>query len=339
LDSEIVDRKDGLGVRFVRLIILEILMMTEKYISLGKTELNISQIGLGTMQWGDIKITDKSDTNIDKDIREVFLVTLDAGINFFDTAEIYGNGRSETYLGRYLKEISSNIVVATKFMPFPWRFSKGELRSALVKSLKRLGLSHVDLYQMHWPLPLVSIQSWMDAMSDAVADGLIRAVGVSNYSPSQTSSAFEALAKHHIPLASNQVKYSLLDRSPERSGLVELCKKLGVTIIAYSPLEKGILTGKYTPNNLPTGIRSWRYNKTYLIKIRPLIDALHEIGEAHAGMTPAKVALNWLICKGAVPIPGARNKAQALENVGGLGWKLSQEEVARMDRISYDVTR
>jgi aryl-alcohol dehydrogenase-like predicted oxidoreductase len=312
--------------------------LAEKFVPLGKTQINISPIGLGTMQWGDIKINDQSDSNVDKDIREVFQATLDAGINFFDTAEIYGNGRSETHIGKYLEEISNNVVVATKFMPFPWRLTKGELRSALRKSLKRLGLSHVDLYQIHWPIPPIPIQSWMDAMSDAFADGLIRAVGVSNFSPYQTSLAFEALARRRITLASNQVKYSLLDRNPERSGLVELCKKLEVTIIAYSPLEKGILTGKYTPTNLPPDLRSWRYNKTCLMRIAPLTDALHEIGEAHAGMTPVKVALNWLICKGAVPIPGAKNKKQALENAGGLGWQLSTEEVARLDRISDDVT-
>jgi aryl-alcohol dehydrogenase-like predicted oxidoreductase len=313
--------------------------VVEKYIALGKTGINITPIGLGCMQWGDIKLTDKLNSQADKDIREAFRVSLDRGINFFDTAEMYGNGRSEIHLGKYLKEILKNIVIATKFMPFPWRLSKGELRSALLKSLKRLGLSRVDLYQMHWPFPPVGIRSWMEAMSDAVADGLIRAVGVSNYSPTQTTFAFDALDKHHIPLASNQVKYSLLDKKPDRSGLVDLCRKLNITIIAYSPLEKGILTGKYTPDNLPSGNRSWIYNKKYLTKIEPLLSTLHEIGEAHTGKTSAQVALNWLTSKGAVPIPGARNKKQADENSGGLGWQLSSEEVARLDRVSDELTQ
>jgi len=312
--------------------------MTEKYIPLGKTAINISPIGLGLMQWGDIKLPDENNAQVSKDIQEIFKVTLGAGINFFDTAEMYGNGRSEINLGKCLKDISSNIVVATKFMPFPWRLTKGELRSALLRSLKRLGLTHVDLYQVHWPIPPVSIKSWMDAMSDVVNDGLIRAVGVSNYSPAQTTIAFEALDKHHIPLASNQVKYSLLDRHPEHSGLVELCRKLDITIIAYSPLEKGILTGKYTSNNVPSDFRSWRYNKTYLTKIEPLLYMLHEIGEAHASMTPARVALNWLICKRAVPIPGARKMVQAQENAGSLGWRLSDEDINRLDKISDQVT-
>ena len=219
-------------------------------------------------------------------------------------------------------------------MPFPWRFSKGELRTALLKSLKRLGLTKVDLYQMHWPFPPVPIKTWMEEMSDAVADGLIRAVGVSNYSPSQTEMAYDALAIHGIPLASNQVRYNLLHRRPEGNGLVQLCNKLGITVIAYSPLEKGILTGKYTVNNIPSGMRSWRYNKSYLDKIEPLIKILREIGKDHAGMTPGQVSLNWLTSKGVLPIPGARKKTQAKENAEAMGWQLSIEEVARLDKIS-----
>jgi aryl-alcohol dehydrogenase-like predicted oxidoreductase len=314
-------------------------IMIDAMIQLGRTGIDISPLGLGTMQWGDIKYTVQSGSNIDQYIRGAYQESLASGITFYDTAEMYGSGISELYLGRYLREISDKVVVATKFMPFPWRLTKGELRSALLCSLKRLGINHVDLYQMHWPIPPVKISSWMDAMADAVADGLIRAVGVSNYSTSQTQRAFDALAKRQIPLASNQVKYSLLDRHPESSGLVDLCKKLEVTLIAYSPLEKGILTGKYSPGNLPQGFLAWRYNKTYLKKIDPIITVLHEIGETYGGKGSAAVALNWLICKGVVPIPGARNQKQAQDNAGALGWKLSNDEVDRLDRISDQVSR
>ncbi len=312
--------------------------MIEDRINLGKTNLSITPMGLGIMQWGAIKISDQPDGNSDRDIHGAFQAALEAGINFFDTAEMYGSGRSESYLGRYLKEVPNNIVVATKFMPFPWRLSKGELRSALVRSLERLGLDHVDLYQMHWPIPPIRINTWMDEMADVYTEGLIRAVGVSNYFPSQTRTAFEALAKRNIPLASNQVKYNLLHRSPERGGLTDLCRELGVTIIAYSPLERGILTGKYSQDNLPKGRLAWRYNRAFLIKIEPLFAALHEIGKAHGGKSPAQIALNWLMCKGTVPIPGARNQQQAQENSGAMGWQLSAEEVERLDKISNEVS-
>ena len=334
-----MSRNYELGVRFGEFIVAEYLWMTDNYISLGKTEISISPMGLGTMQWGDVKLSNLPKAEVDNGINEIFQSTLDAGINFLDTAELYGNGRSEINLGKCLKKSTNKIIIATKFMPYPWRLTKGELRSAVLRSLKHLGINQVDLYQMHWPFPPVPIRSWMEAMSDAIADGLIRAVGVSNYSTSQTTIAYDTLEKHHIPLASNQVKYSLLDRRPERSGLVDLCKKLNITIIAYSPLEKGILTGKYTPNNLPQGLRAWNYNKAFMIKVKPLMDALHKVGKAHAGMTPAKVALNWLICKGIVPIPGARNAHQAQENAGGLGWRLSEDEVARLDKISDEVAK
>lgn len=313
-------------------------MAIEDLINLGQTEIKISRIGLGIMQWGKIEL-EPAEASINEDVLAIYLTSLDNGINFIDTAEMYGSGKSEIHLGRCLKSLPKNFVIATKFMPFPWRLTKGELRSALLRSLGRLGISHVDLYQMHWPIPPVPIKSWMEAMADVVSDGLIRAVGVSNYSRSQTSRAFEALARHHIPLASNQVKYSLLDRRPEKNGLVDVCHALGVTVIAYSPLEKGILTGKYTPEHLPPDDRSWRYNRYYLNKIQPLMDAIHQIGEAHNGMTFAQVALNWLVSKGIVPIPGARTQMQALENAGSLGGQLTAEEITSLDNISDEVTR
>ncbi len=313
--------------------------MPDDYIELGKTGIRISPIGIGIMQWRDISVDDAV-PSVNKDVLDIYQTTLSGGINFFDTAEAYGNGLSEIHLGKCLKESPpENIVLATKFMPYPWRLTRRELRQALQRSLKRLGIPRVDLYQMHWPFPPVPIPVWMEVMADAVSDGLIGAVGVSNYSPSQMRQAYDVLAMRKIPLASNQVKYSLLDRHPERSGLVELCQKLGVTIIAYSPLEKGILTGKYSSENIPNGYRAWRYNKNYLLKIKPLFEVLLQIGKAHNGKTTSQVALNWLTCKGAVPIPGARNMAQAKENCGGLGWKLTGEEIARLDKISGEVTR
>lgn len=267
----------------------------------------------------------------------MYATSLDLGINFFDTAEIYGNGRSELHLGMLLQGKSENLVIATKFMPFPWRLSKGEIRRALVHSLRRLGLAYVNLYQMHWPFPPVPIKTWMDAMADMVADGLVRAVGVSNYSVRQVEIALEALSKHGIPLASNQIRYNLLDRRPETNGMLDYCNKAGITVISYSPLEIGILTGKYTPDNPPTGLRLWRYNRSFLEKLAPLLDELKNIGEACGGRTPAQVSLNWLIARGTVPIPGARVAAQARENAGAMGWKLTQQQVDILDEISAKI--
>ncbi|NTU62377.1 MAG: aldo/keto reductase [Chloroflexi bacterium] len=209
------------------------------------------------------------------------------------------------------------------------------------ESLNRLGLSQVDLYQIHWPYTPVSVETWMEALADAVEAGLTRAVGVSNFSPSQTIRAHAALARRGIPLASNQVEYSLLDRKPETSGLIKVCRDLGVTVIAYSPIAKGTLSGKYTPAKVPTGLFRRKYTPDLLIRIQPLIDLLREIGQAHgvanSAKSPSQVSLNWLICKGTVPIPGAKNLRQAQENFGAVGWRLTDEEVAKLDEVSKRV--
>ncbi len=314
--------------------------MTQDRIQLGNTNITISPLGIGTWAWGDAWMWGFGrEGYAEDDIRAAFDQTLDAGVNFFDTAEVYGLGKSERFLGRFVRESGKTVVVASKFFPFPWRWGKGAFRRALRHSLRRLGLSHIDLYQMHFPLPPVSVETWMDAMADAVEAGLIRAVGVSNYDMQQMGRAHNALAERGIPLASNQVFYSLLHRDPEFNGVLKTCQDLNVTLIAYSPLEKGMLTGKYTPETPPPGVRKRIYDRDYLENIQPVLALMREIGEAHAGKTLAQIALNWLICKGVVPIPGAKNARQAVSNAGALGWRLSEDEVAALEQASADAVR
>ena len=225
-------------------------------------------------------------------------------------------------------------MIATKFMPFPWRFWRGALLSALRGSLKRLGLERVDLYQMHMPLPPVSVDTWMDGMSEAHQKGLIGAVGVSNYNQIQMLRAFVCLSREGIPLVSNQVEYSLLNRKVEKNGLLKLCQERGLTMIAYSPLGMGLLTGKYTLENPMKGVRGRRFGRDYMVKMQPLLLLLRRIGAEHDNRSPAQVALNWVICKGALPIPGAKTTSQAEQNAGALGWRLSADEVGQLDDAS-----
>ncbi len=303
-------------------------------IPLGPTDLRISPIGIGTWAWGDRIWWGYGRGYTDTDLRAAFQASLEAGIHFFDTAEVYGLGRSERLLGRFIREAGRPVVVATKFFPFPWRLGRRSLLRALRGSLKRLGMQQVDLYQIHWPFPPVLIETWMDALADAVEAGLVRAVGVSNYSVEQMQRAHEALARRGVPLASNQVEYSLLQRGPERNGLMALCRELKVTLIAYSPLGMGLLTGKYTPERPPAGLRGRRLGRQRLLQAQPLVGLLREIGQAHGGKTPAQVALNWVICKGAVPIPGAKNARQAEDNAAAAGWRLTEEEIVALDEAS-----
>jgi len=179
----------------------------------------------------------------------------------------------------------------------------------------------------------------METMAEAVESGLALAAGVSNFSPEQMRQAHAALAKHNIALACNQVDYSLLNRAPERSGLASVCRELNVTLVAYRPVSGGLLTGKYTPQNPPQGRRGWMTSRGTLARLQPLVGLLRQIGEAHGGKSPSQVALNWVICKGALPIPGAHSVKHVQENAGAMGWRLSDEEVARLDSTEESLHR
>lgn len=299
--------------------------------------LHAVEMGVGTWQWGDRIVWNYDSSHNEDFIRAAFNVSLEQGIRLFDTAEIYGNGQSERLLGQLLKETNLPVLVATKFMPFPWRLERKSLLRALKHSLNRLGLESVDLYQIHWPFPIVSIEKWMSAMAEAVQQGLARTVGVSNYNYAQMMRAFSALERRSIPLASNQVEYSLLNRKIEKNGLLKRCQELGIRVIAYSPLAMGLLTGKYGPENPPPGLRGRKY-ASQLKRLKPLLNLMTEIGREHENKSCAQVALNWCICKGTLPIPGAKNAEQALINAGALGWRLTEEEVARLDHASESVT-
>jgi aryl-alcohol dehydrogenase-like predicted oxidoreductase len=314
----------------------------EKLISLGSTDVCVSPLGLGTWQWGDRLIWGYGATHTDRDLHDALQASLETGVNLLDTAEVYGRGRSERLLGAYLQEWreqsgTAHPVVATKFMPFPYRLRKGALRSALLASLDRLKMDRIDLYQVHWPLPPVPIEVWADALAEVVEGGLARSVGVSNYNVARMSRAHAVLSRRGIPLASNQVEYHLLDRRVERNGVVELCRALRISVIAYCPLAKGLLTGKYGPEAPPPGLRGRLTSRARLGAIQPLVTLMRTIGQDHDGKSPAQVALNWIIAKGAIPIPGAKNGRQARENGSAMGWRLTDSEVAALDLASDGV--
>ena len=292
------------------------------------------EMGIGTWSWGDRLYWGFGRGYDEKGLRDAFHWLMRSGVNFFDSAEVYGQGKSEEMLGRFMAEVEAPVRIATKFMPLPWRLSRKALLRALRKSLKRLGVDSVELYQMHWPLKPVTIETWMQAMAEAVQEGLVKSVGVSNYNCEQTQRAYDALITEGVTLATNQVEYHLLNRGIEKDGLVKLSQDLGMRLIAYSPLASGVLTGKYTPENPMQGMRANRYDKDTLEKVQPLIRMLNRIGGAHEGKTAAQVALNWVICKGLIPIPGVKTLAQAQANVGALGWRLSEEEVQQLDEVS-----
>ncbi len=301
---------------------------------LGATDLVISRLCVGTWAWGSRILWGYGKEYTEADLVAVYEESLKSGVNFFDTAEIYGRGNSEEILGRCVRASKAGVapVIATKFFPFPWRFGRNALRQALAGSLKRLGLDRVDLYQIHQSL---NVNKWVDAIADVYKEGLISAVGVSNYNLEQLKRAYDILGDRGVRLSSNQMQYSLIYRQHEFNGLLALCQELKVTFLAYSPIAQGVLSGKYTPQNPPRGIlRSIRYRRKILERLQPLIGVMTEISEKNAGRTLAQIAINWVLAKGALPVVGAKNMTQIKDNIAALSWQLSDADIARLDDAS-----
>ena len=316
-------------------------------VMLGGSGVAVTKLGIGAWSWGDTTYWNdfQWDDRKLKDAKGAFDASVDSGITFFDTAEVYGAGvsgaiNSESLLGRFIKERKEKegveVAIATKFAALPWRFGRGSVISALKGSLSRLGVSSVESYQLHWP-GIWGNEGYLDGLADAYEQGLVKSVGVSNYSEKRLRDAHERLKKRGVPLASNQVNYSLIYRNPEENGVKAACDELGITLIAYSPIAQGALTGKYTPANPPTGPRGRIYTSDFLSKLQPLINKIREIGGSY-DKTPTQVVLNWLICQGnVIPIPGAKNAEQAREFAGALGWLLTEQEVEELRSMAREV--
>jgi aryl-alcohol dehydrogenase-like predicted oxidoreductase len=299
-------------------------------------EMNVAPLGVGAWAWGTSRLWGYGKEYDRSDVGAAFRASMAEGVTLVDTAEMYGNGASERIIGEILREggFEETPVIATKFAPLPYRFSARSLLKAVDKSLERLGIETIDLYQIHFPNPIFKIASLMDTLAETVRAGKVRRVGVSNFGAEQMRRAHDRLASHGLSLASNQVEYSLLQRAPETNGVLEASQDLGVTLIAYSPIAQGLLTGKYGPGgDRPSGLvrRMGRaFGERNLKKIEPVVNILHEIGEAH-DKEPAQVALNWLITqKNTFPIPGAKNDHQARQNAGALGWDMTSEEAEKL---------
>lgn len=337
---------------------------------LGKSGVMVPAMGVGTMLWTPgSSITEET-------IMETYAACLDNGMNFFDTAEIYGNGSSERVLGKCIKNDRRSALIATKFAPpssmnpltqkrrTVSKDSPEALLEALDGSLARLQVEHIDLYQMHMPPKNGNVSAYMDVMAKAVKSGKVRAVGVCNFNEAQIQEAHSALAKHGIPLATAMVGYNLLRRWPETNGTFKVCKELGITVIPYAPLAEGILTGKYRAKgrHVPLGykialyfghlnITKDRQDSKLLIqrifskpleldgkRLEPLFQAMDEVATVH-DKTIAQVAINWLLTNEEVcviPIPGMKNVKQVSDNVGALGWAMTKEERARINKAESE---
>lgn len=312
--------------------------------SLGRTDIQITPIGLGLMEFSGGKgLFGLAFPEISRGQKNAIIKTaLDGGINWFDTAEMYGLGQSERSLSQGLNDLNipdSQVVIATKWLPL--LRSAGTIYHNIEYRQRALAGYTIDLFMVHQPWGLSSPEAEMDAMANLVKAGKIRSIGVSNFDAERMVRAHEALQRHGLPLAVNQMQYSLLHREIEDNGVLDTARAMGVTIIAYTPLGSGLLTGKYHQN--PELLEKKSFPQRMMLRrdlerTRPLIEAMQEIGTAH-NATVAQVALNWVVNfhgDTIVTIPGATKVEQARDNAGALHFKLNDEELARLDKLSKE---
>lgn len=307
-------------------------------IRLGGSGVEVPNVGVGTWEWGDRAFWGYGTGYGPSEVVDAFLGALEGRGRFFDTAEVYGHGASEQALGWMAARVEEPLVLATKFAPLRGRGGCRAVEGALRASLARLRRDAVDLYQVHWAdRDEFVIEALMDVLAGTVRDGRVGLVGVSNFSASESLLADDALRAKGLSLTSNQVHYSLLHRAPERDGTLAACRERGATLIAYSPLEQGILTGRYGPDARPPGPRagSALFETSEWAHVRAVLDAMREVASAHGAKPLSQVAVNWLRAKeGVLPIVGVKSGAQAREAMGALGWSLTGDDVARLDAAS-----
>jgi aryl-alcohol dehydrogenase-like predicted oxidoreductase len=279
---------------------------------LGKSGVSVPALGVGTNRWNTGEPGQAS-------LNETLAAAVDVGMGFFDTAEVYGFGRSELAVGMAARQDGRPVVLASKFAPLPARLTAAQFGSALDRTLKRLGRESLDLYYLHFPYSLRGVDTWMKAMAKAIEAGKIRAAGISNCNVAQMRKAADVLARYGIPLAANQVQYSLMHRAPETNGVLDACRQMDVALIAYRPLAGGAVSA---------GSRKSKGSAA-------LVDALQEVAAAQDATT-LQVALAWLLKRDdhVIAIPGATKPDHVRQNSRALTLELSDEEFAAIDRAS-----
>lgn len=325
--------------------------------TLGKTDIEITPIGLGTWQFSRSRgLAGRYWAAVPQEtVAEIVRATLEGGINWFDTAEVYGNGASEESLAEALREIGAareSYLIADKWFPAFRRaasirktFPARKRALAAIAPEPTAGPS-IDLHQIHQPFSFSSVEKQAAEMGQLVKDGLVRAVGVSNFNLERMQRAHDRLAAMGVPLASNQMRYSLIDREIERNGVLAAAKERGITIIAYSPLSQGILSGRFHDGEdirNSHGPRKWlsRFKAAGLAATRPLVDVLRTVAATH-NCTPAQVALAWTVQMHGthvVAIPGASSVRQAASNAAALAVQLSRQELADIDQAGRAAER
>lgn len=296
---------------------------------------NIPKIALGTWSWGSGAAGgDQVFGNhlTAEELKPVFDVAVQAGLNLWDTAAVYGMGSSETILGEFVRQYPrEELILSTKFTPQIAGSSENAVEEMFEASCKRLGTDYIDIYWIHNP---TDAPKWVPGLLPLLKSGKVKSIGVSNHNLTQIKEANEILAKEGYKISAIQNHYSLLYRSSEKAGILDYCKENGITFYSYMVLEQGALTGHYnTRNPLPEGSgRGETYNKI-LPQLQELVGLMKEIGSSK-GATVSQIAMAWAIAKGTLPIIGVTKTKYVEEAAQAANISLSHEDIERLESLA-----
>lgn len=316
-----------------------------EYRYLGRSGLKVSELCLGTMQFG----WTADETLSFRILDEAYA----AGVNFIDTADIYSNwvegnpgGVAETIIGRWMRERNiprDQVVIATKVRgrmgpgPNDEGLSRAHILTAVENSLRRLQTDYIDLYQTHWFDEHVPIEETLSALDTLVRQGKVRYLGCSNYPAWRlTEALWAAKVNGFHPFVSLQPHYNLVRRAEFERELAEVCRTYGLGVIPYSPLAGGFLTGKYRPDHTPESVRLRSAQRYFSERNFALLERMEALGVAKGGYSISQIALAWLLSNPLItsPIIGPRTLEQLKDNLGAVGLRLSSEEKQALDEAS-----
>lgn len=295
-------------------------------------------IAWGAWSWGDKATWHWSDDELPA-LEQAWQLCVQKGMTFVDNAQAYGSGTAESIHGSLINRLPRNrTFIQTKWDVVPDHatnlLSPTHAPAKMLKdSLKRLGVDYIDCYLVHGHIHASSISQVAKGLAECVDSGLTKTVGVANYSTEDMLKMQAELAKYDVPLATNQCEFSIARRKPETDGLLQACRDNNIIFQSYSSLAQGRLTGKYTSENPPP--KEYRFSSYPMEEYEPVLNVLESIASAHK-VSMSAVALNYNISKGALPVVGLRKLEQAEQNMQALGWRLSEEEIRKIDSVSIE---
>lgn len=295
------------------------------------TEVNL---GIGTWAWGDRLIWDYGRDYREEDLFASFRRCINDGIRFFSTSSSFAEGESELILGRFNAQTPVDLLIATKYVPRIWHLRRSDFMDSLKQSLLRLKLNKINIYQICPPVGRMTAARLAESSAEALDLGLIEQVGLSGFTLQQLDTFNEALSRFGYSISCLETPYNLLERSIETNGLLDFCRSQNIRVIAQQPLAMGMLTGKYNTEAPASGIRRQMMMRYYSPRMDILLRTMNHIGLENNGKNPAQVALNWIMSKGIVPLPGIKTLSQAIENTETVRWSMTKEQINLLDTLT-----